>query len=69
MGKIKKHTEYYCDICGCKITTKWMLYRDRYYKIKCYDEEGKRRKNADYSYVCKICMTDIIKIKEMKEKC
>lgn len=72
MGKVKKHTEYYCDICSCKIsckiTTNWMVPRDRYYKIKCYDEEGKRRKNADYSYVCKNCMFDIIrKVKELKE--
>lgn len=68
MGKIKKHTEYYCDICSCKITTNWMVRRDRYYKIKCYDEEGKRRKVLDYSYVCKNCMFDIIrKVKELKK--
>lgn len=69
MGKVKKCTEYYCDICKGKIQySAWNFTKDRFYKIKCYDEEGKRRKVLDYSYVCNTCMNDIVKkVKEMKK--
>ena len=40
MGKIKKHTEYYCDICGDGIQcTLLPLSKNRFYKIKCYDHK------------------------------
>ena len=37
MGKIEKHTEYYCDICGDKILPYSSLpfSKNRFYKIKC----------------------------------
>ena len=40
MGKIEKHTEYYCDICGDKILPYSSLpfSKNRFYKIKCYDK-------------------------------
>lgn len=69
MGKIIKHTEYYCDICGDKIQFYIMPFSKYYfYKIKCYDYEGNREKIFDYSYVCSVCMRDLItKIKKRKE--
>lgn len=69
MGKIIKHTEYYCDICGDKIQFSIMPFsKDRFYKIKCYDYEGNREKIFDYSYVCSRCMHNLIaKIKEERK--
>ena len=68
MGKIKKHTEYYCDICGDEIEYSSLPFsKDKIYKIKCYDPEGDRKKNFDYSYVCSRCMYNLaLKIKEEK---
>ena len=68
MGKIKKHTKYYCDICGDEIQyTLLPFYKDMFYKIKCYDHKGNRKKILDYSYVCSECMFNLIlKIKEEK---
>ena len=60
MGKIKKHTEYYCDLCGSKIVhTSFPFPRDRFYKIKQYDYKGNRRKIGDY-FVCDKCLTGIL---------
>ena len=60
MGKIEKHTEYYCDICGNKIEYSSLPFsKDRFYKIKCYDYEGNRKKFFDYSYVCSGCMYNL----------
>ena len=62
MGKIKKHTEYYCDICGYKIGYKsFSSFCSSFYKIKCYDCEGKRYKKYDYNYICNDCMLSIVK--------
>ena len=62
MGKIKKHTEYYCDVCGCKITESIFSFsRYKFYKIKSYDHEGDRIKTSDYDYVCNECMSNIIR--------
>ena len=68
MGKIKKHTEYYCDICGDEIQcTLLPLSKNRFYKIKCYDHKGNREKILDYSYICSECMFNLtLKIKEEK---
>lgn len=61
MGKIVKHTEYYCDICKNKIQCSWSPYnREKFYKIKCYDYEGNREKRFDYSYVCIRCVRSLI---------
>lgn len=70
MGKVIKHTEYYCDICKNKIQRSWSPFaRDRFYKIKCYDYEGNREKSSDYSYICVRCMRNLIeKIQEEKRK-
>ena len=70
MGKIKKHTEYYCDICGDKILYSSLPFsNNKIYKIKCYDYEGNREKNFDYSYVCSECMRNLIlKIKELRKE-
>ena len=68
MGKIKKHTEYYCDICRDKIRYSSLPFsKDKIYKIKCYDHEGNREKIFDYSYVCSKCMRNLtLKIKDEK---
>ena len=68
MGKIKKHTEYYCDICGVKILYSSLPFsKNKIYKIKCYDNEGNRKKIFDYSYVCSECMCNLtLKIQEKK---
>lgn len=70
MGKIKKHTEYYCDICGDKIQRDAYPFRniDKFYKIKCYDHEGYRNKDFDYSYICSTCMRNIVKKIEVERK-
>ena len=70
MGKIEKHTEYYCDICGDKIEyTLVPCSKNRFYKIKCYDHEGNRKKIFDYSYLCSECMFNLTsKIKKEKNK-
>ena len=71
MGKIEKHTEYYCDICGDKILPYYSLpfSKNRFYKIKCYDHEGNREKFFDYSYVCSGCMFNLTsKIEKEKKK-
>ena len=45
MGKIEKHTEYYCDICGDEIQYSLLPFsKDKIYKIKCYDPERNRKK-------------------------
>lgn len=45
MGKIKKHTEYYCDICGSEIQFTLLPFsKNKFYKIKCYDHKGNREK-------------------------
>lgn len=68
MGKIKKHTEYCCDICRDKILYSSLPFsKNKIYKIKCYDHEGNREKIFDYSYVCSECMCNLtLKIKEEK---
>lgn len=70
MGKVIKHTEYYCDICKNKIQRSWIPYnKERIYKIKCYDYEGNHEKSCDYSYVCNRCMSSLVeKIQEEKRK-
>ena len=70
MGKVIKHTEYYCDICEDKIQCSWAPFnRDRFYKVKCYDYDGKRVKCNDYSYICTRCMRSLVKkIEEEKGK-
>ena len=62
MGKVEKHTEYYCDICGQKIGHWYIPYHrsNKFYKIRCYDFEGCRKKNFDYTYVCEKCMNSIV---------
>lgn len=62
-GKVKKRTEYYCDICGDKIVALHSPFfnKDKVYKIKCYDFEGNRLKEFDYEYVCRDCMRHIIR--------
>ena len=71
MGKIEKHTEYYCDICGDKIQYTLLppFSKNRFYKIKCYDHEGNREKFFDYFYVCSGCMFNLTsKIEKEKNK-
>ena len=62
MGKVEKHTEYYCDICGHKIDAHYAPFsgHDRFYKIRCYDFDGHKLKNLDYAYVCSDCMHNIV---------
>lgn len=62
MGKVEKHTEYYCDICGQKIDGYHPPFsgRDRIYEIRCYGHTGLRIKHFDYAYVCGACMHNIV---------
>ena len=58
MGKIKKHTEYYCDICRDKILYSSLPFsKGKIYKIKCYDHEGNRKKNLIIlMFVINVCV-------------
>ena len=71
MGKVKKHTEYYCDICDQKIDGHCspLSRRDLFYKIRCYGFTGHKLKFSAYEYVCGACMDSIVaKVREERRK-
>lgn len=65
VAKIKRKTEYYCDICNRKISnanTLTLQFRDRFFKVKAYDQNGKRCRINDVGCVCRSCMNDVVRI-------
>lgn len=63
MARIKRKTEYYCDICNQRISNAGTLlwFRDRFFKVKAYDQNGKRRRINDIGCVCGTCMNEVVK--------